>query len=148
MPSTWTMLHRTRLELLRSRDGTTRRTWVVRPRPAVSVDVGPLLLEQAAQSLLSLGQRDARHDRLEEAHDDELARDLARQTAAHQVEDLGLVDRTDRARVAGATDVGLVDLEARDGHASAPASVISMANSPRKLSVPLAVRSIVIMPLK
>ena len=59
-----------------------------------------------------------------------------------EVEDLRLVDRPDRARVAGAPDVGLVDLEAGDGRPSAPSWSSSIANSPRKLSVPRALCSI------
>ena len=76
----------------------------------------PLRFEQRTQAILRLRQRDARDDRLEEAEDDELARHVARHAAAHQVEDLGLVDRPDRARVGCTSDVGLVDLEAGDGH--------------------------------
>jgi hypothetical protein len=76
----------------------------------------PLGLEQLAQPLLRAGQRNARDDRLEEAEHDELARQVARQAAAHQVEDLRLIDRADRAGVGCSPDVGLVDLETGDGH--------------------------------
>src|SRR5688572_23094356 len=74
----------------------------------------PLVLEQLPQSLLRPRQRDPRDHRLEEPHDDELASEVARQSAALQVEDLRLVDRPDRARVARSPDVGLVDLQRRD----------------------------------
>ena len=53
----------------------------------------PLRLEQLAQAVLGVGERDAGDDRLEEAEDDELARLVGRDAAALEVEELGLVDR-------------------------------------------------------
>ena len=98
----------------------------------------PLRLEQLAQPVLRVGQRDPRDDRLEEAEHDELARLVGRDAAALEVEQLGLVDRADRAGVRRAAAVGLVDLEA-DGMATERAAFERfIPNSPRKLSVPTA----------
>ena len=87
-----------------------------RRSPRLRADTGvPLVLEQGPQAVLGIGQRHARDDRLEEAEDDELARLVGRDPAALEVEQLGLVDRPDRAGMRRAAAIGLVDLEARDG---------------------------------
>src|SRR5207245_1553670 len=51
---------------------------------------------------------------LEEAEHDELASLIGRDAAALEVEELGLIDRSDRARMGGPAAVRLVDLERRD----------------------------------
>src|SRR6185369_16452803 len=66
----------------------------------------PLRLEELAELLACRLQRDARHDRLEEAEDDELARILGRDPAAFEIEQLGLVDRADGRRVRRSPAVG------------------------------------------
>ena len=105
----------------------------------------PLRLEEVAQVVLGLAQRDPRHDRLEEAEHDELARLVRRDAAALEIEELRLVDRTDRAGVRGPSTIRLVDLER--GIATDRASRDRfIPNSPRKLSVPTALFSIVIRP--
>src|SRR6185295_14484194 len=76
----------------------------------------PLGLELRAQAVPRLGDRDSRHDRLEEPEHDELARLVRWDATALEIEQLRLVDRPDRARVRGAAAVGLVDLERRDRH--------------------------------
>ena len=68
------------------------------------------------QSILRLGEGHASDDRLEEAQDDELARLVGRDAAALQVEQLCLVDRTDRRGMHCPPAIRLVDLEAGDGH--------------------------------
>src|SRR4051812_28197386 len=77
-------------------------------------DSRPLLLEELAQSILGVREGHPRDNRLQEAQHDELARGLAVDAAAHQVEDLRFVDRTGRARVGRPADVRLIDLEAWD----------------------------------
>src|SRR5256885_9858016 len=63
----------------------------------------PFRLEELAQRVLGGHERHPGDDRLEEAEDDELAGLLGGDAAAFQVEELGLVDRTDRRRVGRAT---------------------------------------------
>ena len=63
-------------------------------------DAAHFVLEQPAQPILGLRERDAGHDRLEEPEHDELARLLGRDAAALEVEELGLVDRARRTRSA------------------------------------------------
>src|SRR3954462_13109601 len=76
---------------------------------------GPLVLEEVADAVLDVGQRDPRHDGLQEAQDDELAGLVVGDAAVLEVEHLALVDRPDRRRVGGAAAIGLIDLERRDG---------------------------------
>src|SRR5437899_11365173 len=83
--------------------------WCGRRGPRV-----PFRLEQLPELVLCLGERHARHDWLEEAEHDELASLIGRDAAALEVEGLGLIDRSDRARMGGPAAVRLVDLERRD----------------------------------
>src|SRR5438309_6878641 len=82
--------------------------WCGRRGPRV-----PFRLEQLPQFVLRLGERHARHDRLEEAEDDELPSFVGRDAAALEIEELRLVDRPDGAGVGRAAAVRLVDLERR-----------------------------------
>src|SRR3954469_19805522 len=75
----------------------------------------PRLFEEVAQTIPCLRDGYARDDRLEEAHDDELARLVGRDPATLEIEQLALVDGTDRAGVGSASAVRLVDLQAGDG---------------------------------
>ena len=89
----------------------TLRRWLPRPMPASHFSSSRSRRRSRASA-----SGHPRDDRLEEAEDDELARLVGRDAAALEVEQLGLVDRADRARVGRAAAVRLVDLERRDGH--------------------------------
>ena len=106
----------------------------------------PLRLEQLAQAILGICQRHARHDRLEEAEDDELAGVVGGDAAALEVEELGLVDRTDRAGVRRRGGSRAGRSRGSGSRPRAPCCERFIPNSPRKLSVPMAVFSIVIRP--
>src|SRR4029079_6371907 len=56
----------------------------------------PLRLEQLAPPIARRTERNARDDGFEETQDDELARLVGRDAAALEVEELRLVDRSDR----------------------------------------------------
>ena len=75
-----------------------------RARPGI-----PFLLETLAQAIASLRQRHARDHRLQEAEHDELAGLIRRDPAAFEVEELGLVDRADGARMGSAAAIGIGD---------------------------------------